>query len=415
MGAASRTSEPVRIVRVIARLNMGGPAHHVGLLGAGLDPERYDSLLLYGEVGAGEDSLEPAVRARGIRMSHLPGLSPEIRPWDDLRALMALIRQIRRRRPDIVHTHTAKAGMLGRLAAILAMRPRPLIVHTYHGHVLEGYFGRAKTSFYRALERWLARRSDALIGVSSATVDDLVRLGIGDRSQFRVIPIGLDLDPFARASAADGQLFRDEAGIRDGELLLTFVGRLVPIKRVEVLLRAVSHARDLGAPVRLAVVGDGELRPELEALAARLGITDAVFFAGYRGDMVPVAAAADIAVLSSDNEGTPVSLIEAAAAGKPAASTTVGGVPDVVLPECGVLTPPGDPMALGEAIASLVDDPGLRRSMGEHARRHVTERFAADRLVNDIGHLYEGLIRESRAMVEETGRPARVQRQASDV
>ena len=399
MGAGPSTSEPLRIVRVIARLNMGGPAHHVGLLGAGLDPERYDSVLLYGAVGAGEDTLEPEVRARAIRMAQIRGLRPEIRPWDDARALVALTREIRRRRPDIVHTHTAKAGMLGRLAAIVAVRPRPLIVHTYHGHVLEGYFGRAKTALYRGLERWLAKRSDALIGVSSATVDDLVRLGVGERSKFRVIPIGLDLDRFAQASPAEGQAFRDEAGVRAGELLLTFVGRLVPIKRVDVLLRAVSHARELGAPVRLAVVGDGALRPDLEALAAELGIADVVFFAGYRADMVPVAAAADIAVLSSDNEGTPVSLIEAAAAGKPAASTTVGGVPDVVLPECGLLTAPREPHELGEAIAALAGDPERRASMGEAARRHVTSRFTVERLVSDIGRLYEDLIRESRAIV----------------
>jgi glycosyltransferase involved in cell wall biosynthesis len=401
-------------VRVIARLNMGGPAHHVGLLGSGLDPARYDTLLLYGNLGAGEDSLEPAVRARGIQMTQVPGLRPEIRPWDDVRALAALIREMRRRRPDIVHTHTAKAGMLGRLAALLAMRPRPVIVHTYHGHVLEGYFGRAKTALYRGLERWLAKRSDALIGVSSATVDDLVRLGVGDRSKFRVIPIGLDLDRFVDASAADGQAFRDQAGLRDGELLLTFVGRLVPIKRVDVLLRAVSHARELGAPVRLAVVGDGALRPELEALAAELGIAGVVFFAGYRADMVPVAAAADLAVLSSDNEGTPVSLIEAAAAAKPAASTTVGGVADVVLPDCGLLTPPGEPEALGNAIAVLAGNAERRASMGAAARRHVTERFTVDRLVDDIGHLYEGLIRETGGMVDATRRPARPQRQASD-
>jgi glycosyltransferase involved in cell wall biosynthesis len=415
VGAVPSTSKPLRIVRVIARLNMGGPAHHVGLLGAGLDPKRYDSLLLYGDLGAGEDSLEPSVRARGIQMEHVPGLRPEIRPWDDMRALVALIREIRRRRPDIVHTHTAKAGMLGRLAAILAMRPRPVIVHTYHGHVLEGYFGRAKTALYQRLERWLARRSDALIGVSSATVDDLVRLGVGDRAKFRVIPIGLDLDPFVEASAADGEPFRDEAGVRNGELLLTFVGRLVPIKRVDVLLRAVSHARELGASVRLAVVGDGPLRSELEALARDLGMAHAVFFAGYRGDMVPVAAAGDLAVLSSDNEGTPVSLIEAAAAAKPAASTTVGGVSDVVLPECGLLTPPGEPEALGEAIAALAGNAERRASMGDAARRHVTQRFTVERLVSDIGHLYEDLIRESRAMVDRTGGPARVQRQAPDV
>jgi glycosyltransferase involved in cell wall biosynthesis len=399
-GAPVSTTRKVKVLRVIARLNMGGPAHHVGLLGAGLDPERFETLLLYGDLAAGEDSLEQSVRARGGRMARVRGLRPEIRPYDDARALVALIREIRRRRPDIVHTHTAKAGMLGRLAAILAGRPRPVIVHTYHGHVLEGYFGRAKTAFYRGLERWLAKRSDALIGVSSATVDDLVRLGVGDRSKFRVIPIGLDLRPFLGSTSADGAAFREEAVVKEGELLLTFVGRLVPIKRVDVLLRAVSHARELGVPARLAVVGDGTLRPELERLADELDISDAVYFAGYRADMVPVAAASDLAVLSSDNEGTPVSLIEAAAAAKPAVSTAVGGVPDVVTPHTGILTAPGDPEALGAAIARLATDPAARLEMGERARAHVGEWFSVERLVEDIQTLYVELLAGSSATVE---------------
>jgi glycosyltransferase involved in cell wall biosynthesis len=396
------TTRKVRILRVIARLNMGGPAHHVGLLSAGLDPERYDTLLLYGDVGAGEDSLEPEVLARGARMTHVRGLRPEIRPHDDIRALIALTRQIRRVRPDIVHTHTAKAGMLGRLAAILAGRPRPVIVHTYHGHVLEGYFGPAKTALYRALERWLAGRSDALIGVSTATVDDLLRLGVGERSKFRVIPIGLDLDPFLESTPADGAAFRDEAGVHDGELLLSFVGRLVPIKRVDVLLRAVARARELGAPVRLAVVGDGQLRPELERLAAELGIAEVVFFAGYRADMVPVAAGSDLAVLSSDNEGTPVALIEAAAAAKPAVSTAAGGVPAVVTPETGILAGRGDHEALGAAIATLAGDRAARLEMGERARTHVGERFSVERLVDDIQALYVELLDRSWATVERS-------------
>jgi glycosyltransferase involved in cell wall biosynthesis len=403
-GAPIETTRKVRVLRVIARLNMGGPAHHVGLLGAGLDPERYDTLLLYGDLGSGEDSLEQEVHARGARMAHVRGLRPEIRPYDDLRALMALIREVRRRRPDIVHTHTAKAGMLGRLAAILAGRPRPVIVHTYHGHVLEGYFGRAKTALYRGLERWLAKRSDALIGVSSATVDDLVRLGVGERSKFRIIPIGLDLDPFLESSAAAGAAFRVEAGVREGEVLLSFVGRLVPIKRVDVLLRALSHARASGAPVRLAVVGDGQLRPELERLASELGVADHVFFAGYRADMVPVAAAADLAVLSSDNEGTPVSLIEAAAAAKPAVSTAVGGVPDVVTLESGILTDPEDAEALGAAIAELASEPATRLEMGERARVHVADRFSVERLVEDIQALYVELLNRSWATLDRSPR-----------
>jgi glycosyltransferase involved in cell wall biosynthesis len=398
------TTGKVRVLRVIARLNMGGPAHHVGLLGAGLDSEHYETLLLYGDLGAGEDSLEQSVRARGTPMAHVRGLRPEIRPFDDVRALVALVREVRRRRPDIVHTHTAKAGMLGRLAALLAGRPRPAIVHTYHGHVLEGYFGRTKTALYRGLERWLAKRSDALIGVSSATVDDLVRLGVGERSRFRVIPIGLDLDPFLESSPGTGAAFREEAGVRDGELLLSFVGRLVPIKRVDVLLRAFAHARKMGAPVRLAVVGDGQLRPDLERLAAELGVSDAVFFAGYRADMVPVAAASDLAVLSSDNEGTPVSLIEAAAAAKPAVSTSVGGVPDVVTPGTGVLTAPGDPQALGAAIAGLARDEGTRLEMGGRARAHVAERFSVERLLEDIEALYVELMARSSATVDPSPR-----------
>src|SRR5436190_5338874 len=182
-------------MRIIARLNMGGPAHHVGYLSSLLDPDRYETVLFHGEVGSGEADLSDAADRLGVRRETVPGLRPELRPVDDLRALLYLVRAVRRFRPDVVDTHTAKAGMLGRLAAAIAVRPRPVIVHTYHGHVLEGYFGPLRNAFYRSLERGLARVSDVLIGVSSATVDDLVRLRVADRSKFRVIPIGLDLEP----------------------------------------------------------------------------------------------------------------------------------------------------------------------------------------------------------------------------
>ena len=387
----------MKIVRVIARLNMGGPAHIVGLLSSRLDPERYETLLLHGEVGPGEDSLEDAVRASGAAMARVPGLRPELRPPDDARALGSLVRAIRRLRPDIVDTHTAKAGMLGRLAAVLAGQPRPKIVHTYHGHVLEGYFGPVKNATFRELERRLGSVSDALIGVSSATVDDLVRLGVAPREKFRVIPIGLDLDPFLNATSDDGAAFRAEAGVQDGEVLLTFVGRLVPIKRVDVLLRAVAAARAAGAPVRLAVVGDGELRPELERLAAELGIAGQVWFAGYRGDMLPVATGSDIAVLSSDNEGTPVSLIEGGAAGKPAVATLVGGVADVVTPETGFLVPQRDTKAFAEALVHLAQDRELRMQMGQRARTAVAQRFSADRLAEDMDLLYRELLQGVRS------------------
>jgi glycosyltransferase involved in cell wall biosynthesis len=385
-------AERIRVLRVIARLNMGGPAHHVGLLSGLLDPERYETVLLHGEVGAGEAALSITADRLGVDRGTVPGLRPELRPFDDLRALVWLVRRIRADRPDIVHTHTAKAGMLGRLAAVLAGRPRPIIVHTYHGHVLEGYFGALRNALYRGLERGLGRISDVLIGVSQATVDDLVRLRIAPRSKFRVIPIGLDLDPFIEPPAGAREEFRQEAGLGQEEVLVSYVGRLAAIKRIDVMLRTLARARQLGAPVRLALVGDGERRAELETLAADLGVSEHVWFAGYREDVAPVAAGADLALLTSDNEGTPVSLIEAAAAANPAVATAVGGVADVVTHETGILAPAADYDRLGAALAELALGADNRRHMGETAREHVRNRFSAERLVKDIDDLYRELI-----------------------
>lgn len=368
---------------------MGGPAHHVRLLSDRLDPQRYETVLVHGSVGRGEQSLAgPASAATRF----LPSLRPELRTIDDARALAQLARTVRSLRPEIVHTHTAKAGMLGRFAARLAGRPRPVVLHTYHGHVLEGYFGPLRNGAYRTLERLVASASDCLIGVSEATIDDLVRLGVAPRSKFRVVPIGLDLEPFLHLELGAGARFREEMGTHPEEVLVTFVGRLVRIKRVDVLLRAVARARELGVSVRLAIVGDGELRAALERLARELGVAQVVRFAGYRADVVQVAGASDLAALSSDNEGTPVSLIEAAAAARPGVATAVGGVPDVVTRETGILAERGDVEALARGIGFLASDPDARTRMGRRAREHVAERFSAARLVEDIDRLYRDLL-----------------------
>jgi glycosyltransferase involved in cell wall biosynthesis len=301
----------------------------------------------------------------------------------DLQALVSLVRLIRRYRPHILHTHTAKAGMLGRLAAVLAMRPRPRIVHTYHGHVLEGYFDPVRNAVFRGIERSLARVSDVLIGVSQATVDDLVRLRIADRAKFRVIPVGLDLARFADASPN---------GSGNGHVVLSWMGRMVPIKRVDFLLRSFKRACDENGDLRLDLVGDGELRPELEELARELGLGDRVNFAGHVTDVAPITARADVAVLSSANEGTPVALIEAAAAAKPAIATRVGGVPDVVVDGAGILVAPDDEAALASAMVQLASDAALRDRMGRCARNHVLQRFDSSRLVSDIEAAYERLL-----------------------
>jgi glycosyltransferase involved in cell wall biosynthesis len=367
---------------VIARMNIGGPAHHVALLSGRLDPERYEALLVTGRLGAGEASSEGLARRYGARMHVLPSLSPAIDPVADLRSLRALAAVVRGFRPDIVHTHTAKAGALGRAAALVAGGRRPAIVHTYHGHVLEGYFGPAVTAGYRAVERGLARFSDSLVGVSQATVDDLVRLRVAPRERFTVVPLGLELDRFLALGPP-----RERE-----EVTALYAGRLVPIKQVDLLLRALARARAGGAPLRLVVLGDGELRPELERLAAGLGIAAHVDFLGYRDDVAPYLAGADMAVLSSANEGTPVALIEAAAAGRPSVGTRVGGVEDVVAPGTGRLVASGDDEALAGALAELAGDRSLRLELGERARAHVRERFAQERLLADVDRLYTALL-----------------------
>jgi glycosyltransferase involved in cell wall biosynthesis len=377
----------IRILRVIARLNIGGPAYHVSILSGRLDPERYDTLLVAGRPGPGEGSFESLARQYGARFEPLPSLSPTIDPRADLRSLAALRSIVRSFRPHIVHTHTAKAGALGRTAALLAGGPRPVIVHTYHGHVLDGQLGRPQTVAYRSIEQGLGRFSDRLVGVSQATVDDLVRLGVAPRERFAVVPLGLDLDRFL---ALEPPVARD-----DGDVVALFSGRLVPVKRVDVLLRALARARASGARLRLVVMGDGELRPGLERLASELGIAAAVTFLGFQADVTPHLAAADLTVLSSAMEGTPVALIEAAAAARPMVSTRVGGVAEVVVPGTGRLVENGDEDGLAAALAELADDPALRREMGARAREHVRARYGADRLLTDIDALYRQLLAQA--------------------
>ncbi|HEY5709288.1 MAG TPA: glycosyltransferase [Solirubrobacterales bacterium] len=390
--ADSENGERLRVLQVIGRLNMGGPAHIAALLsGRRFDPDRYETLLVHGSLAPGEESLAGLAEEEGATMHFLPQLQQPVQPLRDAQALAKLVRLVRGFRPHVVHTHTAKAGVLGRQAA-LAVRPRPAVVHTYHGHVLEGYFGAAKSRLYLEMERALARVSDCLIGVSQATVDDLVRLGVAAPSKFRVLPLGLDLDRLAEPPGELRAASRAELGIGDGEILLVFVGRIVPIKRLDLLLRALARAREADPRLRLAVVGDGEERPELERQAAELGIAGDVRFLGYRRELRPVFAAADLAVLSSDNEGTPVSLIEAAAAGLPAVATDVGGVREVVSKDTGVLVPRDDATALAGAIVEMAADPARRDRCGIEARKHAIESYGAKRLLSDVDKLYRELV-----------------------
>ncbi len=390
--AADSNGERLRVLQVIGRLNMGGPAHIAALLsGRRFYPDRYETLLVHGSLAPGEESLAELAEEQGATMGRLPELQQPVNPLRDAQALRKLARLVRSFRPHVVHTHTAKAGFIGRQAA-LAVRPRPAVVHTYHGHVLEGYFGTAKSRLYLEMERALARVSDCLIGVSQATVDDLVRLGVAPRSKFRVLPLGLPLRELTLLSPPMRAGAREALELEDEDVLLVFVGRIVPIKRLDLLLRALARAREADPRLQLMIVGDGEERPQLERQAAELGIAGQVHFLGYRRELRPVFAAADLAVLSSDNEGTPVSLIEAAAAGLPAVATDVGGVREVVGEDTGILVPPDDAAALAAAIVEMAGDPERRERYGEAARKHAIDSYGAKRLLTDVDQLYRELI-----------------------
>ncbi len=328
----------------------------------------------------------------GAHLTYVPTRGQQLRPVADARALARLVSIVRDFRPDLVHTHTAKAGFVGRLTAIVESRPRPSIVHTYHGHVLGDYFGHTRSRVYRSLERALASHSDCLVGVSNATVGELVRLGVAPRERFRVIPLGVAMEPFLQVDPEPGGPLRRELGVGPDQVLATYVGRIVPIKRLDVLVRALAVARAQRARVQLAVVGDGELRPELERLVSELGVAQAVHLLGYRRDLARVAQASDMYVLSSDNEGMSQSLIEGEGAARPVAATGVGGVPEVVTPETGILVGRGDHHALGDAIARLAGDRDLRLRLGRAARGRALARYSAERLVADTDDLYRELL-----------------------
>lgn len=388
--SAPAVSDRVRVLRVIARLNIGGPALHATLLTERLDPARYDSLLVAGVEEPSEGNYL-ALRGRSLeRLMVLPALGREIRGGPDLVALVQLTRLIRRVRPQVVHTHTAKAGTLGRLAARLARVP--VIVHTYHGHVFHGYFPPARTRLFLAIERGLAKWTDRLLTVSETVRSELLRLGIGAPEKLVVVPLGLDLEPFTGTETLRGQL-RGELGLGEEALLVGIVARLVPIKAHEVFLEAAAQVARRLPQSRFLVVGDGARRAELETLAGRLGLDDRVRFLGWRRDLDRIYADLDVVALTSRNEGSPVSLIEAMAAGRPVVATRVGGVPDLV--EDGVtgwLVPPGDPEALAEAMAALLADPDRRQAMGQAGRKRVIPAFSAERLLQDMDRLYTALL-----------------------
>ncbi len=387
--ADSQPQTRIRVVRVIARLNVGGPAWHVVIVTAGTQGV-YPTILATGTVGPGERDISGLAEARGVSLYRVPGLRRDASLLGDMRALWSLWRLFLRLRPQIVHTHTAKAGALGRLAALLARVP--VRVHTFHGHVLHGYFGRRRTAVFLLIERLLARITTRVVAISPSQAEELSRLLGLDRRQVVVVPLGLELAHFVTTDAdAARRRFRDQIGAGD-RVVVTMVGRLTPIKNHALALHALADAARQARNLLLVLVGGGEEELALRALAHELGVEDRVRFAGWWEDLEAVYYGSDVVALSSTNEGTPVCLIEALACGRPVIATNVGGVGDVLAGGVfGLLVQPEDVSAFAAALVRFAN-PLERATFEQRGRERILREYDGDRLVKNIEALYDELL-----------------------
>jgi len=409
---------PTRVARIIARLNVGGPAKHVVWLTSALQPPEFDSLLVAGTVPDGEEDMSYFADELGVSPFYIREMSREI-SWQDGVAAWKLFRLFRRWRPDIVHTHTAKAGAVGRVAGFLYRwltletligRPRPCkFVHTYHGHVFHSYYGAGQTRLWLAIERLLARLvTDRLIVISkqqSVEIGESFRVGRPD--QIRVVPLGLDLDVFADYGSRRAK-FREELGVADDTIFVGIVGRLTAIKDHEMFLHAIVRLKEIDSAcrredaVRFVVIGDGSLRAMLEQQARTLGLEKDVIFAGSRNDPEYFYPALDVVALTSRNEGTPLTLIEAMANARAVISTTVGGVVDLLgevveegaykVHRRGLGVPAGNVDAFAAGLSRLIHEEALREELGARGLEFVHVNYSKDRLIEDIKGLYDELL-----------------------
>jgi glycosyltransferase involved in cell wall biosynthesis len=400
----------MKILRIIARLNVGGPARHVVWLTEGLQPYGYETLLVAGVVPPGEDDMSYVAAAAAVRPFTLPQMSREISLKDAL-TIWELFRLMRTERPDIVHTHTAKAGTVGRVAGMMykglsGKTRRCHFVHTYHGHVFHSYYGKFKTRLFLGIERFLARFvTDRIVVISEQQrreINETFR--VGRREQFAVIPLGIDLSAYAAWRDRRPRL-RSELKLKDDEVLIGIVGRATEIKNHRLFLEAAALSKKtFGSKIHLAIIGDGHLRRDLEAQAKSLGLENDVSFLGTRNDPEDFYPALDIVALTSLNEGTPLTLIEAMANARPVVATAVGGVPDLLgaptqvdeapgyqICERGISVASGDAEGFARGLTRLIADPQLRDDLGRAGLEFVADKYAKERLLRDMAELYRGL------------------------
>jgi len=393
-------TDTIRIARIITRLNVGGPAIQAVTLSDRLESAGYHTLLVHGQIGAGEGDMSYLIPpAHAFEVDHVRALRREVAPAADAAAFAALVRRLRTFRPHIVHTHMAKAGSLGRAAAIVANAIRPRhsrarIIHTYHGHVLDGYFRPGIGRMFSAAERALARACDALIAVSPAVQRDLIEThGIGDAKRFHVVPLGFDLRHLAAIGPTERAAARALFQLDPSWHVVSLVGRLTAIKQPELFVKAAVRIAQAEPQSVFLIVGGGDVDAAVRSQVSAADLGGRVHFLGWQRDVAAVYAASDLVALTSRNEGTPVALIESMAAAVPGVAFRVGGVPDVISsPDLGALVPADDVDALVERILALLRDGDTRRAIGERARASVVARYSVDRLVRDMDALYRQLL-----------------------
>jgi glycosyltransferase involved in cell wall biosynthesis len=373
----------IKVMRIIARMNVGGPAVQVSGLLRGFDAQVFDQELVTGYCGVDEaDYLEKV--ATDVKAVRIDGLGRSIKPRADLTALFAIVKEIRRFKPDVIHTHTAKAGVVGRVASILSGH-KSVRVHTFHGHLLNGYFGAGKTKLVVLVEKFLALFTDQLLAVGAKVKDDLLAAGIGNQSKFGVMPPGLQLAEVQSRSSA-----RKELGLNDDAIYCAFIGRITQIKRPDRFLDVVAEVKSRAIDLHFIVAGAGDLLKYCQDRAVSENLP--VRFLGWREDIEVVLAAADFVLLTSDNEGTPLSLIQAGMVGIPVVATNVGSTYEVVVNgETGLLTDLSVDQ-LADAVVKVATDSVLRATMGSAGKGYTMGRYGVARLVKDHQDLYLKLL-----------------------
>jgi glycosyltransferase involved in cell wall biosynthesis len=393
----------VRVLRLITRLNIGGPSIQAIALSDRLAARGFTTKLVHGTLGAGEGDMRYLLPA-SVDVDCVPTLRREVAPASDVNALVRVLDVIRSFRPQIIHTHMAKAGGIGRLAARLhnrqaAPNARVKVVHTYHGHVLDGYFSSPVTSVFLGIERSLARTTDRIVAISPTIRDELLHeQRIGTPDQYLVVPLGFDLTKLAAIDDTARRAARASLDIAPAAHVVSTVGRLTAIKQHRLFLETARIVAAADPDAIFLIAGDGELRTDLEQTARGFGLSDRVRLLGWRRDLDVIYGASDVFLLTSRNEGTPVALIESLAAGVPGVSTDVGGVRDVFQASNGSGEPPGlvapydDAPGLARAVHTLLADASRRRAMGERGRTTMLSRYGIDRLVDDVESLYRKLL-----------------------